>query len=68
MDNMYSLSTRDNLSRDKRALDARALDMLMKAGQFETVKTRFGGEASVIPPRPIPLPTEVNLPDLPYDA
>lgn len=65
LDHMYTLSSKDNLSRDKRALEARALDRLVHAGQFATRKTRFDEGVAVIPQKPRPLPTQIDLPELP---
>ena len=67
LDMMYTLSSKDNLSRDKRALDSRTLDKLVTARHFATGKTRFDDEIAVIPQKLRPLPTQVDLPELPPD-
>lgn len=67
MQNMYA-KAEGKIEVDKNALDSIALDTLLETGKLKSGKVRFADDDHQIANKPIPdapLPTTVNLPELP---
>lgn len=67
MQHMYA-KVEGKMETDKNAFGSEALDTLLETGKLKSGKVRFAGDDKQIPTKPVPcspLPTSVDLPQLP---